>query len=257
MKKSIASLLVAPLLAMLTTFAVASSELKLDAAPDRLNDLPALQNGAKLFVNYCLNCHAASFVRYNQLMQLGLSKEQIEQNLLFTGTKVGDLMTISAKAQDSQVWFGVTPPDLSLVARSRASENGSGPDYLYSFLRGFYRDATTPSGWNNRVFPNTAMPNVLWTLQGERLPRYKEVAAHEGEAGGTVKEFEGYDLISPGQLDEKEFDNQVADLVAFMTWMSEPGQLERKRLGIWVLMYLALLIVVTWRLNAAFWKDVK
>jgi ubiquinol-cytochrome c reductase cytochrome c1 subunit len=222
----------------------------LDKAPNRVNSMPALQNGAKLFVNYCLNCHSASSVRYNRLRDIGLTDEQIKQNLLFSGEKVGDLMKVSISPKDAKEWFGATPPDLSVEARAR------GTDWLYTYLRTFYKDDTRPTGSNNMVFPNVGMPNVLWELQGERVAKFEEKAnPHEPEKMEHV--FKGFEQVTPGKMKPQEFDDNIADLVAFMSWMAEPVQLERKRLGVIVLIYLAIFTLLAWRLNKAYWKNVR
>src|SRR5690606_27610529 len=151
-----------------------------DAAPDRMNDMAALQNGAKLFVNYCLGCHSANAMRYNKLAEIGLTDEQIKKNLLFTSDKVGDLMHIAMQREDAKEWFGAAPPDLSVIARAKSTNLGpSGVDYVYTFLRTFYRDTSKATGWNNLVFPSVGMPNVLWQLQGPRS--LEHVAVHEAE----------------------------------------------------------------------------
>jgi ubiquinol-cytochrome c reductase cytochrome c1 subunit len=227
----------------------------LDRAPER-NDIASLQNGAKLFVNYCLNCHSASAMRYNRLRDLGLSEDQIKNNLLFSGEKVGDLMKIAMRPEDAKAWFGAVPPDLSVITRARSSGAGTGADYLYTYLRTFYKDDTRPTGWNNMVLPNVAMPHVLWQLQGVRTARMvDEPDPHEH--GKTVHKFAGFEQVSQGQLSPQEFDTQVADLVAYMSWMAEPTQDLRKRLGAIVLMFLAVFAFLAWRLNASYWKDVK
>src|SRR5690625_2453970 len=160
---------------------------KLDRAPDRLTDMASLQNGAKLFVNYCLSCHSAQSLRYNKLTEIGLSQEEIENNLLFTSDKVGDLMTIAMTPADAEKWFGTTPPDLSVIARSRSQTMGpSGVDYVYSFLRGFYRDASKVTGWDNTVFPNVGMPHVLWNLQGERTLSRTTIKEQDQEDGSKA-----------------------------------------------------------------------
>ena len=162
-----------------------AGEVAWDKAHNRVNDLPSLQNGAKLFVNYCLNCHSASSMRYNRLRDLGLSEDQIKNNLLFSGEKVGDMMTIAMRPADAKAWFGAVPPDLSVIARAKASGAGSGPDYLYTYLRTFYKDDTRPTGWNNMVVPNVAMPHVLWQLQGVRTAKMVE-EPDPHEPGKTV-----------------------------------------------------------------------
>ncbi|AZY50650.1 cytochrome c1 [Bordetella avium] len=257
----------------------------LDRAPDQTNDLASLQNGAKLFINYCLNCHSASAMRYNKLQEIGLTEQQIRDNLLFTGEKLGDAMTIAMTPEEAKKWFGVTPPDLSLMARAKSTTGGpSGADYLYTYLRTFYRDTSRPSGWNNLVFPGTAMPHALWQRQGPReltLVKQREVTASDGskrwEKVTTLYDAQGYStskaeplahfsgqegppeakfrVLEPSR--EAAYDRDIADLTAFMTWMAEPVQRSRIRLGWGVLIFLGLFLVVSWRLNAAYWKHVR
>jgi ubiquinol-cytochrome c reductase cytochrome c1 subunit len=233
-KKVLVALLVAPLAAM------GSVSLKLDRAPDRAADKAALQNGAKLFVNNCLNCHGASFVRYNRLQDIGLTEQQIRDNLMFTADKIGEPMGISMPRKDAKEFFGAWPPDLSLIARARASESGSGADWLYTYLRGFYRDEKRPTGWNNTVFEGVGMPHVLWELQGEQV------------MGADDK----LELAKPGKMSKHEYDNAVADLVGFLVWMGEPTADLRKKLGSGVLLFLGVLLVVAYALKREYWKDV-
>lgn len=221
---------------------------------EKLNEMAALQNGAKLFVNYCLNCHSAAYMRYNRLRDIGLTEDQIKANLMFATDKVGDVMKVSMDPKQAKEWFGAVPPDLTLVARSRAAQGkGTGADYLYTYLRSYYRDDTKATGWNNMVFPSVGMPHVLWQLQGERRPVFQKLEAHGHEAEVFTGQWE---QVKPGALSPAAYDSEVADLVAFLQWMGEPGQSARVRLGAWVLIFLGLFIVVTWRLNAAYWKDV-
>ena len=224
-----------------------------DKAPNRINDLGALQNGAKLFVNYCLNCHSAAYMRYTRLTDLGLTQEQIKSNLLLTDAKIGDTMKSSIDPKQAKAWFGNTPPDLTVIARSRAGANGSGADYLYTYMRTFYRDDTKQTGWNNLVFPNVAMPHVLWELQGERRAVFEEVEQH----GQKVHEFKGFEQVTPGTMSPAQYDNAVGDLVNYLQWMAEPVQTSRKRVGVWVLVFLAGLSFLTFKLNKAYWKDIK
>lgn len=196
-----------------------------DKAPDRINDMAALQNGAKVFVNYCLNCHSAAFMRYTRLTDIGLTQGQIKDNLLVTNNKIGETMKAAIDPTQAKEWFGVNPPDLTVIARSRAGAGGTGADYLYSYMRGFYRDETKPTGWNNHVFPNVAMPHVLWEMQATMTAR--------------------------------QYDQTIGDLVNYMQWMAEPAQTTRKNIGIWVLLFLAGLTLITWQLNKAYWKDIK
>ena len=225
-----------------------------DKAPVDLSNKASLQNGAKLFVNYCLNCHSAAYMRYNRLQDLGFTTEQIKDNLLFATDKVGDTMKSSIDPKQAKGWFGANPPDLSVIARSRAAPGqGSGADYLYTYLRTYYPDDTKATGWNNLAFPNVGMPHVLWELQGKRRPVYEVKEEH----GHEVKAFKGWEQITPGTMNPLQYDQAVGDLVNYLQWMGEPAQNTRIRVGVWVLIFLLMLTVVTWRLNASYWKDVK
>ena len=239
--------------------AFASSEgIAWDSFPqERVTDIAALQHGAKLFVNYCLNCHSAAYMRYNRLRDIGLTEQQIKDNLVFTGAKVGELMKTSLDPKEAKDWFGGVPPDLTLITRSRADgAKGSGADYVYTYLRSYYRDETKATGWNNLAFPSVAMPNVLWQLQGQQRAVFVE-QSNPHEPGKTEHVFKNFETVTPGTLSQEEYNTAVADLVAFLQWMGEPVQTERVRLGVWVLLFLAIFTVIAWRLNAAFWKDIK
>lgn len=249
-KKLIAVLALVPGLAF-----AAEGGIALDRAPER-NDLASLQHGAKLFVNYCLNCHSASAMRYNRLRDLGLSDDQIRNNLLFSADKVGDMMTTAMRPNDAKAWFGAVPPDLSVIARAKASPAGSGADYLYTYLRTFYQDESRPTGWNNMVVPNVAMPHAMWQQQGIRSARFVEEADPHDPAK-KVHTFAGFEQVSPGTMTPQEFDTATADLVAYLVWMAEPAQSTRKRLGAIVLLFLSVLVFLTWRLNESYWKEVK
>ncbi len=222
----------------------------LEKAPKKVSDVAALQRGAKIFVNYCLNCHSASAMRYNRLKDIGLTDEQIKQNLLFTAEKVGETMQIAMNYKDAKKWFGTTPPDLSVIARS------NGKDWLYTYMRSFYLDETRATGWNNALFHNVGMPHVLWELQGTRIANHvEEVDPHDHNK--KISKIAGFEQINPGLLNTHEYDEAVADLVAFLDWMSEPSQNSRKRMGLWILLYLSLFTILAWRLNASYWKDIK
>jgi ubiquinol-cytochrome c reductase cytochrome c1 subunit len=233
------AVLFAPAL-VVSTATLASEKLHLERAPDVSGDKTALQNGARLFVNYCLSCHGASALRYNKLLELGLTEAQIMENLMFTTDKIGDPMTVAMAPADAKKWFGVAPPDLSLAARARATADGSGSDWLYTYLRGFYRDEARPTGWNNTVFANVGMPHILFDLQGE------QVLGADGKP----------QLATPGKLSAEDYDKQVADLVGFLTWMSEPQAEFRKLLGVGVLIFLVLLFGFAYALKKEYWKDV-
>ncbi|MBI1890166.1 MAG: cytochrome c1 [Burkholderiales bacterium] len=249
LKKIIAAVAFVPALAF-----ASEATYPLDRAPEA--NLASLQNGAKLFVNYCLNCHSASSMRYNRLRDIGLTEDQIKNNLLFTSDKVGDLMKTAISAKDATEWFGATPPDLSVIARAKSSGAGPGADWLYTYLRTFYQDDTRPTGWNNMVFPNVGMPHVLWELQGVQTAKFvEEEDAHE--KGKKVHKFVGFEQTKPGKLSKVEYDRAVGDLVGFLNWMAEPAQDTRRRLGVWVLLFMGIFVVLAWRLNASYWKDVK
>ena len=227
-----------------------------DKAPVKTNDLASLQNGAKLFVNYCLNCHSAAFMRYNRLTDIGLTEQQIKDNLLFTTDKVGETMKAAIDPKQAKEWFGANPPDLTVIARAKASHGGTGGDYLYTYLRTYYRDETKATGWNNAAFPNVGMPHVLWELQGQQRAVWVDVPdAHDPKKVTHV--FKGLEPITAGTMTPTQYNEAVADLVAYLQWMSEPVQADRVRLGVWVLLFLSIFTVIAWRLNAAFWKDIK
>ena len=235
MKKLLFALLFAPLVAF-----AAGPVLHLDPAPDKANDMAALQNGAKVFVNYCLNCHSASYMRYNRLKDIGLNDDQVRDNLMFTADKVGEPMRIAMQRNDAKAWFGAAPPDLTVIARARASEAGSGADWLYTYLRSFYRDETRPTGWNNVIFANVGMPHVLWDLQGDQVmgPDHK------------------LKLVKAGKMKPQEYDAMVGDLVAYLKYMGEPVSEFRKHLGVVVLIFLAVLFVFAYALKREFWKEI-
>ena len=230
MKKILIALLFTPLIVLANTGA------QLDRWPGSVGDKAALQNGAKYFVNYCLNCHGASYMRYNKLMELGLTEQQVKDNLMFTAEKIGEPMRVAARPEEQKKWFGAAPPDLSVIARARASAEGSGADWLYTYLRSFYRDEKRPTGWNNKVFENVGMPHVLNELQGIQ----------------ALDEYHKLQMVLPG----KQTTESVSDLVGFLVWMAEPQQEFRQRLGIGVLIFLALLFVVAYALKKEYWKDV-
>ncbi|OGA10955.1 MAG: cytochrome C [Betaproteobacteria bacterium RIFCSPLOWO2_02_64_14] len=242
----LAVLLFAPLVAL-----AAGDGVKLDRAPINEHDVISLQRGARHFVNYCLNCHGAGYMRYNRLKDIGLTEQQILDNLIFTGVKVGDLMKTAMDPKDAKEWFGTAPPDLTVTARSRASHAGSGADWLYTYLRGFYRDPSRPSGWNNVVYTNVAMPHVLWELQGEQVLKTETAAAP-----GHPVEVQKLELVRQGTLTPPEYDRLVADLVNYLDYMAEPARADRKLIGIYVLAFLAFMWVLAYLLKKEYWKDV-
>ncbi|AMM23842.1 cytochrome c1 [Variovorax sp. PAMC 28711] len=251
MKKLILTLIAA--LGIVTGAQAAEGGLAWDKAPNKTNDVQSLQNGAKLFVNYCLNCHSAAFMRYNRLQDLGITEQQIKDNLLFTTDKVGETMKANIDPKQAKDWFGANPPDLTLVARSRAGHGGTGADYLYTYLRTFYRDDTKATGWNNMAFPAVAMPHVLWELQGDRRPVFEKMEQH----GHETEVFKGWEQVSPGTMTPLQYDQAMGDLVGYLQWMAEPAQNQRVRIGVWVLLFLTMAMIFVWRLSASYWKDVK
>lgn len=252
--------------------------IQMDRFPEeRVRDPAALQNGARLFANYCLGCHSAAMMRWNKLRDIGLEDRQIKDFLIFGNQKVGDTMTIAMTPADAKRWFGKQPPDLSVIARARTSFDYSGPDYLYTLLRGYYRDAASPTGWNNVAYPSIAMPHILWQRQGPREVTIERIAHTEK---GAVKTVSVYDAAGQakvtttalaGKPDEsitvsvrpadaaqaRQFDSEVADLVAFLVFMTDPSGAARVRIGVWAMLFLFLFAALAWWLNRAYWKDVK
>lgn len=241
MKKILFALMLAPVLAF------ASTEMKLDKLPstDKTEMAISLQRGVQTFVNYCLNCHSASYMRYNRLQDLGLTEQQIKQNLMFPTDKVGDTMSVAMNKKDGKSWFGAAPPDLSVIARVR------GGDWLYTYLRTFYRDPETATGWNNIAFPNVGMPHVLYQLQGEQA-----LKVEEREAPGGKHEEKKLVLVKPGSMNKTEYDTLARDLVNYLVYMGEPARSQRVQLGIIVLAFLSVVFVLAYLLKKEYWKDV-
>ncbi len=217
-----------------------------DHAPINPGDRASLQRGARTFVNYCLNCHAASYMRYSRLTDLGLTEDEIKANLMFASEKVGETMSVPLDRADGKAWFGVPPPDLSVEARVR------GADWLYTYLRGFYKDPSRPTGWNNVVFPNVGMPHVLYELQG--VQKLEEVKSEGGEGGAEVQHK--LVLAKPGQLSVEEYDRFTADLVNYLAYMAEPARAARIQMGVVVIFFLIIAFFLTLALKKEFWKDI-
>jgi ubiquinol-cytochrome c reductase cytochrome c1 subunit len=229
------------------TFA-SSGQMALQTATIDLGNEASLQRGAKYFVNYCLSCHSAKQLRYSRMAEdLAISPELVELNLMFTGEKIFDGMTISMRPKDAEKWFGVNPPDLSLIARSR------GADWLYTYLKSFYIDESRPFGVNNALFPKVGMPHVLADLQGLQKAVYKEVVSADGATRSVIEKLE---IAQPGRMNEKEFDQAMNDLVNFMVYMGEPAKMERQKLGWKVLAFILLMIVIFYLLKKEYWKDI-
>lgn len=230
--------------------AAAEEGMHLDKAPINERDALSLQRGARLFTNYCLSCHSAKYMRYNRLQDIGLTDKEIEKSLIFTGAKVGDEMKVAMDPKDAANWFGKAPPDLSVIARS-LSEGHNGADFIYTYLRSFYRDPKRPTGWNNVVYPNVAMPNVLWQLQGVQVLKTEKVSGSDGK-----QEVHKLVLAKPGTMTPMEYDQAVADLVNYLVYQSEPVRLERQTIGIYVLIFLAIFLLLAYLLKREYWKDV-
>jgi len=243
MKKLLAIFLLA-----VPALAFAQHGAQLERAPIDLHDKASLQRGAAIFVNHCLNCHSASAMRYARLADLGLTEQQIKDNLLFTTEKIGDTMAASQDVKISKAAFGVVPPDLSLVARSRSA------DWLYTYLRSFYRDPKSKTGWNNTVFPNVAMPNVLWEFQGEQVMQVNE---RRDENTGDVTETHKLVMARPGSLDRGRYDQYVGDLVNYLVYMGEPAQTSRRMWGVVALFVLSFFFLLALLLKHEYWKDVR
>ena len=220
-----------------------------DSVGNDVADTASLQRGVRNYVNYCMGCHSMQYVRYNSVGEdLGLTDEQLINNLMFSAERTTDLMTIAMPPESAEQWFGQTPPDLSLIARSL------GADYLYNFLRGFYLDESSPTGVNNLLLPNASMPHVLWELQGTQRAIFDEV---EYAPGFTRVEFVGFEQVTPGKLTPEEYDMFVRDLVNFLDYAGAPEQLERTYLGIWVILFLLVFLLLSYLLKNEIWKDVK
>lgn len=254
LKALIRGLLLVPTLAL----AAGGSSFPLEKAPINLRDQASLQRGAKWYMNYCAGCHSLKYQRYKRLAKdIGITDHYgdiltdiVTNNLIFTGAKIGDTIQVAMNAEDAKSWFGITPPDLTLVARVRGS------DWLYTYLHSFYDDNSKPWGSNNALFPDVGMPNVLVSLQGEQVPVYEtEVVSIDGQEK-TIKHIKHLQLIKEGKMNQHQFDVMVADLVNFLSYVGEPVKLVRYRLGFLVIGFLLILLVLSYLLKKEFWKDV-
>ena len=260
-------------LALLPVTGMASSGgPELEQANIDLGNHASIQRGAKLFVNYCMGCHSAKYVRYKLFTEVGLTEDDIKENLMFTDGKIGDLMKIAMPEDDAAKWFGAPAPDLTLVARIRHG----GADWIYSYLKGFYTDPSRPMGVNNTVFPNVGMPHVLWEMQGVQSPVYRYEAQHDGhsvaefeteaEAAAYVQEHgEAYriekvvdhlEMAQPGSLTTEEYDQVARDLATYLAYISEPMKLERQSMGVWAMLFLIVFSVIAYLMKKEWWKDV-
>jgi ubiquinol-cytochrome c reductase cytochrome c1 subunit len=234
------------LMLSMTPAAMASEGGHLPSANASLSDIGSLQSGAKLFFNYCSGCHSLKLMRYSRIAEdLQLTEDQVMKNLNFTGANFGEQIPASMNPADGKAWFGAAPPDLSLMARAK------GVDYIYNYLKSFYLDASRPIGWNNTVFPNASMPNPLWELQGVQTAVFKHAAEH-----GATPEFEKFELHQAGRLNAEQYDQVARDIANFLQYAAEPAAMQRKAIGVWVLLFLAGFTFLAWLLKHEYWKDV-
>ncbi|MFY2765393.1 cytochrome c1 [Arenimonas sp. MALMAid1274] len=239
--------LFALLLAFAPALGLAAGGGPLEASGTDLSDRASLQRGAGLYMNYCSGCHSLSLHRYSRIGEdLGLTQEEVEQNLILGEAKYGENIRTGIAPGDGNAWFGKAAPDLSLVARAKLG----GADWVYSYLKGFYVDETRPMGWNNTVFPGASMPHVLWEMQGIQRPVYGE--SHDGAAPHVEK----LELATPGRLDARQYDQVARDISAFLQYVAEPAALKRESLGVWVLLFLAFFTLIAYLLKSEYWRDV-
>ena len=211
-------------------------------------NIASLQRGARNFMNYCSGCHSAKYVRFSTIGEdLELSDEQLSENLMFNAEKTFETIKVSMPVAAAERWFGVAPPDLSLIGRAK------GADYIYSFLKGFYVQEESPTGVDNTVLAGTSMPHVLWELQGYQRAIFTE----HTDDGVTSKHFEGFETLTEGSLDAEAYDEFVRDTVNFLVYIAEPIRSERRTLGVWVLIYLIFFWIIAVMLKKQIWKDVK
>ena len=217
-----------------------------DIDPDNIN---SLQRGAANFMNYCSGCHSAQYVRFKTIgNDLDLSDEMLVDNLMFNAEKTFETIQASMPADDAARWYGTAPPDLSLMARAK------GVDHVYNFLKGFYIDSDSPTGVDNLQLPGTSMPHVLWELQGYQAAHFMD---HENEDGSVTRTFEGFEQLTPGSMDSEDFDNFVRDTTNFLAYIAEPIRSDRRKLGVWVLMFLTFFLILSRMLKKQIWKDIK
>lgn len=247
-KQVIRSLTAAALIALALPVGAAGGGAELAPADVDPDNVKSLQRGAANFMNYCSGCHSAQYVRYSTIGEnLELSDELLIENLMFNAEKTFETINVNMPREAAERWFGVAPPDVSLLARSR------GADYIYNFLKGFYVDPSHPNGTNNTVLAGTAMPHVLWELQGFNRAIFTE----ETIDGVAKKTFEGFEPYTEGSLSAEDFDQFVRDTTNFLVYIAEPVRSERRTLGVWVLIYLLVFLIIARMLKKEIWKDVK
>ena len=230
---------------LLSASALAAGGGNLQQAGIDIGDRASLQRGAALYMNYCAGCHSLKYVRYARIAEdLGLSEDDVQQYLNFTGGKIGDHVISAMSPEMGLAAFGKAPPDLSVISRVR------GPDWIYSYLTSFYLDESSPVGWNNTVFPNASMPNVLWELQGVQQPVFGKK-----NAAGEIP-VDGFTLSQPGSQSPEQFAQSARDITAFLEYAGEPAALKRESIGLWTLLFLGVLALLAWLLKNEYWKDV-
>lgn len=247
MKKIAITLFLSVLLLPLSSLTVsAAAGAGVEHSGANISDTASLQRGAKWYVNYCMSCHSLSYMRYNRMAEdLELTEDMVMMNMVFTNAKFADTMDIAMHPDQAKSWFGKTPPDLSLIGRSR------GADWLYSYLRGFYQDET--GQWNNTLLPNASMPHVLWKLQGIQTPIYRQETSADGFTHEVIDHFE---LTTPGTQSPDEYEETARDIAAFLDYAGEPAKLKRKGIGVWVMLFLVLFTLLAYLLKAEYWRDV-
>lgn len=232
---------------LVSASALAASGGDLQQAGVDLTDQASLQRGAKLYMNYCAGCHSLKYLRYSRMAEdLGLTEEEVMDNLNFTGAKFGEQIHVSMREEDGDAWFGKMPPDLSLISRVRGS------DWIYTYLKSFYLDESRPLGWNNQLFPNVSMPNPLWEMQGLQ---HAEFGAPDPAT--AERPVVGLRVTDPGNVEPQVFDQAVRDITAFLEYAGEPAALKRQSIGVWVILFLAAFTFLAWLLKSEYWRDVK
>ena len=230
---------------LLSASALANEGGDLQQAGNDLTDKASLQRGAKLYVSYCSGCHSLKYLRYSRIASdLGLTEEEVMQNLNFTGGKIGDQIQVSLQEDNAKKWFGKMPPDLSLISRVRGS------DWVYTYLKSFYLDESRPLGWNNKLFPNASMPNPLWEMQGLQHAEFGKA-----DAAGE-RPVEALKVTQPGNVPPQAYDQAVRDVTNFLEYAGEPAALKRQNIGVWVVLFLAALALLAYLLKQEYWRDV-
>ena len=247
--KKIASLMALGACLFASQAMAAGGSVHLEPAEIDPDNVSSLQRGARNFMNYCSGCHSARYVRFNTIgKSLDLSEEQLVDNLMFNAENTFETIKSSMPPADAARWYGTAPPDMSLMARAK------GADYVYNFLKGFYVSPESPTGVDNLVLAGTSMPHVLWELQGFQAAHFEH---HSNDDGSVMTTFEGFEQLSPGSMDAEDYDEFVRDTVNFLVYIAEPIRSDRRKLGVWVMMFLIFFFILSVQLKKQIWKDVK